>query len=226
LLETLLPKSCYQNDTPTKYGWHRQALLKLVVAEKVLQDRYLILDTKNFFIKDTVLQDWPCTEGNNIVKDINKVMPTWPNLGKFCQDYNIPMPEKTWSPTTPFMVKTNTVRDLIKYKDLYSMFLSNFGYSSELILYSVFAHHRGCLLQEGPTANITFWNNERDLNKTTLEEFYSWPELKTIGLHRYIFKHFDDLSNLIDWSVEKGLDRITVEKCLVRYQQDTINRQH
>ena len=222
LVGKLLPDTAYQNDSSTKNGWHRSALLKLLVANNITQSKYLILDSKNFFIKSLDLNDWPCAEGNNLIAEIDKVTPYWPNLDQFCKDLGIIKPKQTWSSSTPFMVKTDTVKQLIQYKKLYSMFLSNFGWSSELLLYSVFAQHLGSELTHGVTPNITFWEDESTLDRNTLENFYNWPDIKSLGLHRYAFEFNQDLSDLINWLVDLGFDKTFIVDCLNRYQQDII----
>lgn len=51
-------------DAPFTIGYRRQQTLKLITAANVLSDVCLVLDCKNFFIKETSLESWPYTNGN------------------------------------------------------------------------------------------------------------------------------------------------------------------
>ena len=71
LMNTLLDDESYKNDSIRKNGWHRSALLKLLVAEHVNTEKYLLLDSKNFFVKQVNLDSWPCDEGNHLVESLH-----------------------------------------------------------------------------------------------------------------------------------------------------------
>lgn len=228
LLKTLLDENSYKNDSKKKNGWHRSALLKLMVANQVRSDRYLLLDSKNFFIKQVNLETWPCMEGNYIVEPLqtNGRLANgrnWPNLYEFGKKHNIQIPEKTYSTTTPFMVNTNTVRDLCKL-DINSLFLNNSGWSSELFLYSVYTQHLGNELKNGPTVNVTFWNNERTADIKTLTDIFSWDNVKSLGIHRDFMKLNLNLIEFYNFLESINFDRHIVESCFAQHRKD-INEQ-
>ena len=46
-------------NAPFTLGWRRQQMLKLMTAARVKSEHALVLDSKNFFVLDTNLDDWP-----------------------------------------------------------------------------------------------------------------------------------------------------------------------
>ena len=60
---SLLAPECYINDSRIKNGWHRQSVLKLLIATQIQTEKYLILDSKNFFICKQSLDKWPLKKG-------------------------------------------------------------------------------------------------------------------------------------------------------------------
>lgn len=54
-------------------GWERQQAFKLI-ASLDCTDKYLILDSKDFFIKPTKLSDWDNYQASNLIKDIGYAM--------------------------------------------------------------------------------------------------------------------------------------------------------
>lgn len=225
LLKTLLGEGTYINDSVTKNGWHRSAILKLLVANSVSTSRYLVLDSKNFFVNPVVLDQWPCDEGNHLVEQLhvnNKLSngQSWPNLFQYVKEHSITLPNNTYSTTTPFMVKTRLVQELLNIGDVPALFLNNTGWSSELFLYSVYTQHVGNKLIAGPTVNLTFWNTERTADYATLTDIASWPGLLSLGLHRDFMIKNSDLTELYTFLESRGFNRLLVEQCLTQYRKD------
>ena len=224
LLDTLLDNDSYQNDSVKKNGWHRSALLKLMAAEHVNTEKYLLLDSKNFFVRQVNLDSWPCDEGNHLVEPLHSNGQlsngrSWPNLFQFGKKHSIPITKNTYSTTTPFMVKTNTVKNLLKL-DIASLFLNNTGWSSELFLYSVYAQYLGTKLINGPTVNVTFWNNERTADIKTLTDIFSWTHVLMFGIHRDFMRINFDLTKLYNFLEFIDFDKQLVQTCFDQYRKD------
>ena len=225
LLNTLLDADNYVNDSVIKNGWHRSAILKLLAANVVETSRYLLLDSKNFFINPAVLDQWPCAEGNHLVEQlhVNNQLSNgrnWPNLFEYVKTHNINLPDNTYSTTTPFMVHTKLVQQLLNTGDVASLFLNNLGWSSELFLYSVYTQHVGNKLVGGPTVNVTFWNVERTADYSTLSDIASWPDLLCLGLHRDFMNINSNLTDLCNFLESRNFDRLLVDKWLTQYKVD------
>jgi len=215
---SLLPPEYYVNDSRIKNGWHRSAVLKLLIADKIQSNKYLILDSKNFFVHKQLLNDWPLTDGNGIIEQYDSR--GWKEVDDFCSEHNIPIPKEVYNSSTPFMVDTVVVKNIIKF-DILSLFFNKLKWwSSELFLYSIFTQHFGNKLTCEPAPNVTFWNTERQLDTETLTDIYTWPNMKMFGLHRDVLRLESDLTELIDFLIEIGFNKNFVENTLTQYEQD------
>jgi hypothetical protein len=216
---SLLPLECYANDSRKTNGWHRSAVLKLLAVKKIQSDKYLILDSKNFFVHPQTLNDWPLKDGNGIIDKYDTH--GWDEIDKFCSDNRIPIPDNVYNSSTPFIVNTNVVKKIIEF-DFLSLFFDKKGWwSSEIFLYSIFTQYAGNKLKTGSTPNLTFWNTERLLTTETLTDCYTWPNMRTFGLHRHIIELGTDLSEFVDFLVGIGFDKNIVENALTQYKQHT-----
>ena len=221
----LLPDEYYINDSRIKNGWHRSAVLKLLIAKKIQSDKYLILDSKNIFICKQILNNCPLIEGNGLPVDsiYNSLTPIWPEFDDFCIKNSIRKPDKVYDSATPFMVFTNVVKKIIEFDFLPLFFNKKNWWSSELYLYSVLSQHYGNNLKSEPCTNVTFWNTERPLTKDVLTDIYTWPNMRTIGLHRDVLKLNINLTEFTEFLVEIGFDKKIVENTLTCYKKDTKN---
>jgi hypothetical protein len=215
---SLLSPEYYINDSKKKNGWHRQQLCKLLIADKIQSEKYLILDSKNFFIHKQLLDDWPLNEGNGVLDDYDSL--GWFGVDDFCFKHNIAIPKKVYNATTPFMVHTAIVKKIIEFDILPVFFNKKRIWSSEFFLYSIFTQHVGNKLKSEPVPNLTFWNSERQPNKETLKDIYTWPNLRTVGLHREVIEQGVDLTDFIDFLNTIGFDPTRVKSALKIYKQN------
>lgn len=212
LMPSLIPQEYYLNDSYIKNGWHRSAVLKLLIAEKIKAKRYLMLDAKNFFICKQKLSEWPVNDGNGIIEKYDNR--NWIEIDEFCLRNNITIPNEVYMSATPFIVDTGIVKEIIKF-DIFSLFFEKRQqWSSEIFLYSLFTQQFGNRLQHDYAPNITFWDNERELTSEVFNEIYSWPNMKTFGLHRNILKLNLDLTELKCFLVSIGFNKGIVENAL------------
>jgi hypothetical protein len=219
---SLLPPSSYINDSYKKHGWHRSAVLKLLAAKHIQSEKYLILDSKNFFVHPQSLDDWPLQDGNGIMYD-NEIL-GWHEVEDFCLKNNITWPEKVYMSATPFMVKTDIVKEIIKYDILPLFFDKESTWSSEIFLYSIFTQYFGNPLTQNQVPNVTFWKSERAITKETLLDVHAWPNMRSFGLHRDVLKVGTDLSALIDFLVEIGFDKSKINQAIKLYEKYAIEK--
>jgi hypothetical protein len=209
------------NDSFIKNGWHRSIILKLLIADKIKAKKYLIFDSKNFFTHKQSLNDWPIEEGNGLVETYDSR--NWKEVDKFCAQHNIKVPDAVYNSTTPFIVDTAVVKEILKF-DLSSLFFDKKGWwSSEFFLYSIFTQHAGNKLQKNPVPNVTFWNTERKLTLEQLTDIYTWPNMRAMGLHRKVIELGTDLTDFIEFLISLGFDANIVKTLLWRYTQDITN---
>jgi len=218
---SLLSSEYYVNDSTIKNGWHRSAVLKLLIATQIQSEKYLILDSKNFFVHKQSLNDWPLQDGNGIVEQCDSY--GWNEVDEFSLKNNLVIPEKVYNSSTPFMVNTSIVKEIIKFDILPLFFNKQKVWSSELFLYSIFTQRAGNKLTLDSVPNVTFWNTERKLDTETLTDIYTWPNMRAFGLHRDLLKNKTDLSDFVEFLDKIGFDKKTVEHTLEQYKTDIKN---
>ena len=109
-------------------GTESQQICKLEIA-KYIKDDYLVLDSKNFFIKPVNLQYWENKIGSSeyINTDTNYF---WKKcIIEYCKKLNIDIPKYVCNPVTPFKIQLNEdmfntdFKALIENSDTYSEFI-------------------------------------------------------------------------------------------------------
>lgn len=213
------------NSSYYKAGWIDQQLLKLLVADRINSDAYLVLDSKNIFIKPTKISDLPVSEGNsNIVgSDWNKGY-RW--IDFLVDTLAIPFPSKFWKPYTPFLFKTKTVRKILahhpKLEYLFDYTYNNLSIQepvSEFILYSFYTDFDFDKISKKFSYN--FWGNEHegiDKFQDCLDDRF----IKILAFHRnFISNHDNNFINTVKLSlISLGLDGEIVNKAFdQRYWQ-------
>lgn len=201
----------YLKDFGKGLGWTRQQIIKLYAVKQV-KDDYLILDSKNFFIKSTNL-DWDLIESCGFREEIDNHNSEL--FGKsfytFITEYlGKDIGNTFYSPHTPFRVRKQVVRKLLKTLDLFEIYekciSGGFG-QSEFILYSFFTDldiKECALLYNDYIENslfYTYWFN-RHLKSRPPER------TEVLGIHRNCyFNKRDDLKELASWLNKKGIDK-------------------
>jgi len=216
---SLLSSDYYSNDSVNRNGWHRSVVLKLLVAEHIQSEKYLIIDSKNFFVCQQSLDDWPLEDGNGMTVDCDCFR--WHVVKEFCTNNLIDFPEKVYMAVTPFVVDTNIVKKIIKFDILPLFFDKKNWWCSEFFLYSIFTQYFGNQLIHTHTPNKTFWDTKTAITKEILEDVYKWPNMRTFGLHRDVFKLKTDWSEFIDFLVKIGFERSLVIESMELYERYT-----
>jgi hypothetical protein len=215
LIPSMIPEKYY----PSTNGWTRQQVLKLLIAEKINGKRYLLLDSKNFFVHNQSLSQWPVNNGNGIIQSYNSF--DWEEINEFCAKHNIPISKEIYMSCTPFVCDTHLVKEILKF-DIFPLFFEKKNWwSSEILLYSIFSQFFGNTLKKiEHVPNVTFWSSERVLSTETLRDIYSWPDLRMFGLHRAMIYLKIDLFEFIRFLIDIGYDRDIVTSSLKTYKQD------
>lgn len=175
IIANLLPHDTIQD------GWQRQQILKFYASNYVQSDTYLILDSKNFFIKSVDLADWPIQEGCHSIAStsINSLFYTW--VTYLTATYNLPDIKNHWDSTSPFRVKTNVVKEILKL-DMIEMIKNCPNNSiSEFLLYSQFVNPQE-LISTSEIVRIAFNSTELP----TIDEFEQIKnnqDIKLLSVH-------------------------------------------
>lgn len=125
-------------------GWRDQQVLKMKVAEFIDTEKYLILDSKNIFVRPLPLSTFEQEgEGNCGTSPESPWYDYWrPWLIFMSEKLNKPIPELVWPPITPFTVNTNTVKKMLE-ESKFEQVVEELDYSapiSEFLLYSFYAN--------------------------------------------------------------------------------------
>ena len=105
-------------DTDEYCTWERQQMLKYWVYQ-FIKDDYLILDSKNFFIKDCSLEDWKNHLGCGLLQDY-ETEGKWMETSQFyAKPFNSEIITNGYSVQTPFVFKKQ-VLEKIKNVDKFS----------------------------------------------------------------------------------------------------------
>ena len=191
--EDLYPDELYGSNDPVyrSGGWVKQQVLKLLVAQKIKTPKYIIIDSKNFFIKKCNI--------NNIDNTYPHGYWTLPGVTQWtkacCKKLDLIYPGhqlKLRANTTPYIFKTNVARRLVKRFGSNLDFVMWFNDTSrrpdvspaEFILYELF---------ELKTNNRD-WDGTRNNNNTTLWMHYIHREKMDIEqLAEHIKTRSDEL---------------------------------
>ena len=119
-------------------GWVHQQVLKLEAANMISSESYLILDSKNFFIRPFEYSYWLPEYGNDLWfdKGLNTGIDINPFLCKIENLLGKTAPTELPHMVTPFKFKVSTVRQILKLD--YINFFSNDTVPSEFALYAFF----------------------------------------------------------------------------------------
>lgn len=103
-------------------GWHDQQVIKFLAYQIVTGDRYLILDSKNIFIKKIELSEFVYEGcGSRLFKDDPWMNHWMPWMQRVSNTLNKPIPNLLWVPMTPFVARNSVCETLLQKVDFEAM---------------------------------------------------------------------------------------------------------
>jgi hypothetical protein len=210
-------------------GRYRQQIFKFKIAPMIQGDSYLILDSKNFFIRPTKLDHWPIAEGNGCLTDEHHQNDMWlPWINDIKKVTGFPSPYNYWITQTPFVCKTSTVKKILNIMDFEGMFLDrkvpgkkNIGSPSEFILYGFLADDEPVHVKPRLRPHKTFWAHDGVPTPEQLQEFYDRDAIKVLGFHRNVMKTNEPaLLTIADFLTTKGFDKEIAKKAMLSFVQN------
>lgn len=215
---------------PWKYGWRRQQTFTLLGSEHVNTDRYLSLDSKNFFVRTVDLANLSIQHGSGRYAATKKIM-TKPNLHVtrnwllyITEQTGMPIPNKFCGGPceTPFVFNTKISRKICEEVDLEKLFFSKEFYHaprSEYHLYWFYVDHEdycqptGILLN---TPSIYDYDESMPIKDFISKQIEMCDILQsyTHGIHRSLRAIMDDAAKQLykNWLTYIGFDSILIEK--------------
>ena len=176
----------------------------------------MVLDSKNFFIKNININRWPVADGNNCTAGFFKDKPRLEWLDLIIKDHNLKRPLSLCEPVPPFRMNKKIVLDMLDH-DIFKMFETSVGSVTEFQLYCVWSYKFGNIMPVGPTTTFTFWHKEfiKDGNTDIYEMYYNWPGVNSFGLHRYAWPDKTlEFNPFVQWLSGKGLNIEILKKSL------------
>jgi hypothetical protein len=193
-IEYAYPSSCigtrdvYGEVDQMSNGWRTQQLQKMLLAYK-FEDDYLLLDSKNFFIKPTDLAEWDNCIGSGSFLGFGSMHNFVGTYKKYAELFEYEL-EYYIGPHTPFKVKREPLVSKCKLGELgYQLFYPEHSRksASEGIFYSFLV--RDEITQQVGTRfikSLTIWGDEKpDLARKLFETLMD-HNIKVVGLHREI----------------------------------------
>lgn len=175
----------YSSDVKNvKDGWRRQQVLKLL-ASRECSDKYLILDSKDFFIRPTNIQDWDDYQGSNLVEPIDNNVNSWftKSSNKFAQYFSMPLLEEFFVIITPFVMDTKYFlkHEIIVNKEYVVRMMND--YPGEFLFYSYMAQDLIANFKKHPFKGCKVWPGHSNLAKKRIVEAEKDPNIKVFGIH-------------------------------------------
>jgi hypothetical protein len=209
----LLPNLIQDELVLKQGGWQQQQVLKFKISKFVTTEDYLVLDSKNFFIKPFNVSDWCVLHGHGaqFVYKPNDPIKTF-NIDNFLLSvssaYNKKIPNIMNEYYTPFKLNKKIV-DSINIDDNATLFTDYRNRKpSEFALYNFFIPDEEIHKCSSPTPLV------RNYFKTIpsveeLEKMYE--KLSVIGIHRNLIVNKklnkNKFDNIIEFFNSKGLDK-------------------
>jgi hypothetical protein len=193
--------------------WDKQQIYKFTVSQ-FLDDDYVILDSKNFFIQPCNINDWRGILGCGFFQRASTT-PNWNETSNFyAKSFGVQPLDKFLSLQTPFVFEIGVIRSLgdidsfAKKFNYMPVMASEFLYYSYLVRNQLRGYNPRCLHK---TVWPTDYNKEWKFDLENLHQ--ENPKAHVLGLHRSFLMLLSDLDLDIihTWLESKGLSsRLTI----------------
>lgn len=189
-----------------KCGWTDQQVLKIAVAQTIKTKHYLLLDSKNFFIKPCSVDSIPQINPSTI-EWCERILRNW--ILMCHQEFGLKFfgtKTQLTANTTPYVVNTDTAKKLIDYfggiEKFYIWFTTNAVKEhlspAEFFLYEIFAKYIDAYEPGDANANIVgFWSFQiedlgwtlRDYKKLIIDNQRWQPNISLSSFHGSLNNH-------------------------------------
>jgi hypothetical protein len=187
----------------TSSGWRTQQLQKMLLAYEY-EDDYLLLDSKNFFIRQTDIMEWDESIGSGSYMGFGAIHHFVGTYEKYSELFEKDIEYYT-GPYTPFKIKRESLVNKCKISELgYKLFYPEHynAPTSEGIFYSFLVEDEINQLVGIPfVKSLTIWGDDKSNLVKTLFKMLADPNIKVTALHREILSTMNkkDLKILDFW---------------------------
>jgi hypothetical protein len=175
----------------SKGGWSRQQTYKFL-AYKLINDDFLTLDSKNFFIKHCSTSEWQNITGCGSLANFENL--PWEDTVNYYSDYlNIEKNYNHLSIITPFVFHKAILDKIDDYDNFINWFAAQPVIESEYLLYSALCYKHNCFPAYGKIApkSLTVTSKYNFSDFDFFKILYTSDRIKVAGLH---FKFLEKLS--------------------------------
>ena len=199
------------NMFPHGGGYQKQQCYKFWISQ-FINDDYLVLDSKNLFVRPANLTEWHKLLGPGVLENFSNLTNIWlPTFDVYQKHLSVSGdPGRQLAIHTPFVIKKELIDSIENLSEFLIWFNSQEVLHSEFLYYSLIAENKG-LLKPGmflkKMLHLTFFPNRSIDIKPQLDKVDLTPQIKAIGLHREYIKKLDqkNLELLNVWLSNKGL---------------------
>lgn len=222
-------------------GWHRQQILKLWAASKSSADYSVILDSKNFLIRNLSLNDFFDNGRLKVGIFDQQHQPSQDQIGSakiLGIDVNTVSEQ---FPITPFVWRNSIVRDLLQHLESknYNIYTQPVLNSSEASLYWIYAQNKESWIESKENWGFGQYGGlNRSQRLTPAELTVEFNRARESGGHMITVHRFHitpagaealnaflkDLGLIGDWKAEFFID--TFKKCLYQLRQEVVEILH
>lgn len=189
-------------SAPFTYGWRRQQVLSFAASKLVTSERYLSLDSKNFFVRTIDFDDLPLRHGSGRYRDTKEVM-TVPRLHVMrnwllyiSQETGLPIPDKFCGGAceSPFVMNTEISRKIYDEIDIEKMFFASEMYHVPRSEYHLYWFYVPVEEYDAPKEWMSSALNEHEIDNSIPVKDYIAQQIErceniqsyTHGLHRSV----------------------------------------
>lgn len=179
----------YDNDmwpklNPKYHGYYIQQILKLLISKDIKND-YLLLDTKNLFLKKINTEQFRNQSGDgssyNFQNDYPHLKIHIPTIERYADKLGIPVDYEHLNPILPFVINYEVMKQIPNLEKILEWF-SDRGdiLMSEFLLYSSLCkkYNYTPKVSLDLIKSTYFWKQESFLKNEKLDDIY------TVGFHR------------------------------------------
>lgn len=181
-------------------GWVRQQAIKLLVGINVVEDRYMVLDAKNFLCKPVDFDAWPIESGSGLCDPWAEEPQDFDSYSQFiARATGQPRPALCHATVTPYVLRTSIVKTICQDPRFFSWFEHDLP--SEFVLYNHWARPTEI---EDRAQHHTLWPDSGNMEPESFDAFMANPMIKIFGMHR----DYDDARSRVivyKWLREQGL---------------------
>lgn len=185
--------SSYNVATYGMNGWEKQQVYKLMAATEST-DKYIVLDSKDFFIKRTNINEYNDYIGSNRYVEGSEVEDIYPTQQKtYASYFNVDLLTTFLRPVTPFVVNLKH----FKYYDIRSL-VNDFCIidlsPSEFVFYNYMAPEISKNFVPHHLHSCKVWYGNMDSLLPQLSKIEKDVNCRILGIHRTVIDHIDPIT--------------------------------